>query len=378
MAALLTSETGNTAKVVKYINECREMGISVLPPDVNSSAFTFTPVTTGDEQGIRFGLGAIKNVGHSAVESIEAARAAGGPFKALYEFCERVDLGAVNRRMIESFIKAGAMDGLNATRSQLFAVIDPAMETGARAWRDRQNGQSGLFAAMLAETPAEDHPMPNVPDWTSQEKLAGEKELLGFYITGHPLDQYRDKVAELGRHTTSGLEGMPKSTEVALCGILTGIQRRRTKEGKPWIALQIEDLEGSLEAMVFSTQYERLSPMIVEDKAMLVRGLVLPEENAPPKISIQDVVPLENARVNLPSLISIRVPVNGTSPADRATALQQLFSRKPGETEVRLRLEKSRDFSVILDLSSKVCPDREFRTEVERICGSEAMEVLAG
>ena len=163
MSALLTSETGNTAKVVKYINECREMGIRVLPPDVNTSAFTFTPVTTGDQQGIRFGLGAIKNVGAAAVESIAKARAEGGPFRSLYDFCERVDLGAVNRRMIESFIKAGAFDTFEGTRAQWMAVIDDAMEAGARAWKDRASGQSGLFAALMEEQPAADHPLAQGP-----------------------------------------------------------------------------------------------------------------------------------------------------------------------------------------------------------------------
>jgi DNA polymerase III subunit alpha len=378
MSALLTSEAGNTAKVVKYISECREMGIKVLPPDVNTSEFTFTPVTTGEAQGIRFGLGAIKNVGQNAVESIEKTRDADGPFKSLHDFCERVDLGAVNRRMIESFIKAGAMDTLGGTRAQFTAVIDGAMENGARVWRDRASGQSGLFAAMMADAPPEEHPLPKVPDWTGTEKLVGEKEMLGFYITGHPLDQYMDKVRELASHTTSGLEGLAKSTEVALCGILTGITRKRNKKGELWAALQLEDLEGAVEAMVFSTQYERLQAALQEDKAVLVRGLVLPEENAPPKVSVQDIVLLEVARVNLPSLISIRVPLNGTAEVGRATALQELFTRKPGETEVRLRLEKSRDFSVILDVSAKVRPDKEFRAEVARICGKEAMEVLAG
>ncbi len=378
MSALLTSETGNTDKVVKYINDCREMGIKVLAPDVNTSAFTFTPVTTGDAQGIRFGLGAIKNVGQSAVESIEKARAEGGAFGSLYDFCERVDLGAVNRRMIESFIKAGAMDTLQGTRAQLFAAIDNAMESGARMWRDRASGQSGLFADLMqASTPAE-HPLPKVADWSSQEKLTGEKALLGFYITGHPLDQYLDKVKELATYFTSGLEGLAKNTEVVLCGILTGIAQKRNKKGELWSSFQVEDLEGAIDAMVFSTQYERLAPALQEDKAVLVRGLVLPEESGPPKISVQDIVPLEVARVNLPALISIKVPLNGSGEGKRAAALHDLFERKPGATEVRLRLEKPRDFSVILDLSAKVRPDKEFRAEVARICGSEAMEVLAG
>ncbi|MCU1335090.1 MAG: polymerase alpha subunit [Bryobacterales bacterium] len=378
MSALLTSEAGNTAKVVKYINECREMGIQVLAPDVNSSEFTFTPAP----DGIRFGLGAIKNVGANAVESIMAARTQNGRFTSLYDFCERVDLSAVNRRMIESFIKAGALDSLGSARAQLFAVIDGAMEIGARAWKDRASGQSGLFADVMGQEPAAARPLPAVPDWTPQEKLTAEKEMLGFYITGHPLDQFSDKVAELATHFTSGLEGLAKNTEVALCGILLGIQRKRNKDGKLWAALQIEDREGSLEAMVFSTQYDRLLPVLNEDKAVLVRGLVLPEENAPPKISVQDIVLLENARLRLPSLISIRVPVNGAvvngaTDADRAAALSQLFARKPGATEVRLRLEKRRDFSVILDVPAKVRPDKEFCAELARICGPEALEVLA-
>ena len=144
--------------------------------------------------------------------------------------------------------------------------------------------------------------------------------------------------------------------------------------------MQIEDREGSIEAMVFSTQYERLlEHFSVEDQAVFVRGLVLPEDNAPPKISIQDIVPLELARVNLPALISIRIPLgaNGAG-VDKAEALNHLFSRKNGQTEVRLRLERPRDFSVILDVASKVRPDKEFRAEVERICGPESVEVLAG
>ncbi len=378
MSALLTSETGNTAKVVKYISECRDMGLRVLPPDVNISDFHFTP----DADSIRFGLGAIKNVGANAVESIAKARTEHGPFGSLFDFCERVDLGAVNRRMIESLIKAGAMDALEGTRAQLTAVIDAAMENGVRVSKDRASGQSGLFASLMAEQPAAEHPLPKVPDWTSREKLAAEKELLGFYITGHPLDEYAEKAKQLATHTTSGLEGLAKHTEVALCGILNAVQRKRTKEGKPWAAMQIEDLEGSVEALVFSTQFERLNTAMNEEQAVLVRGLVLPEENAPPKISVQEIVPLENARLNLPALISIRVPMptngHGAAATTRAEALQTLFQNKPGETEVRLRLEKPKDFSVILDVAARVRPDKEFCAEVARICGSEALEILGG
>ncbi|MGA2589980.1 MAG: DNA polymerase III subunit alpha [Bryobacteraceae bacterium] len=378
MAALLTSETGNTAKVVKYINECREMGITVLQPDVNASDWSFTPDSTAPNgKGIRFGLGAIKNLGPNAVEAIRAAREKLGRFLSLYEFCEHVDLSSLNRRMIESLIRAGAMDSLEGTRSQLFAAVEGAVEGGQRAWRDRLNGQGGLFGDLAAEEAPVEKPLPQVPDWTSREKLQGEKEVLGFYVTGNPLDQYEDKIRELATHDTSSLEGLERNVEVAVCGVLTGILRKRNREQKPWASMTIEDRTGSVDAMVFSNSFERLLPYIVEDKAVLVRGLVLPEESGPPKISVQDIQPLETARLNLPALISIRVWLSRNG-ADKPAALQELFRTKPGESQVRLRLEMPRDFSVILDVPAKVRPDREFKAALEKICGADCVEVLAG
>ncbi len=370
MAALLTSETGNTAKVVKYINECRDMGITILPPDANHSDWSFTP----DGEAIRFGLGAVKNLGQSAVEAIGKARDVGGAFTSLHEFCERVDLSAVNRRMIESLIKAGAMDSLEGTRSRKFAAAEGAMEAGQRAWRDRESGQEGLFGEVIEEGGHRYAPLPRVPEWTDKEKLAYEKELLGFWVTGHPLDNYADKVAELATHDSSSLEGLEKNTEVKLCGVLTGLTRKRNKEGKPWAVMTIEDRAGSIEAMCFATNYERLAGQIVEDQTVLIRGLVLPEENAAPKISVQDVVALDNARVDMPGLISIRVWLGRNGGAERADALDALFRRKPGDTSVRLRLESPRNFSVVLDVPAKVRPDRDFRRELEQICGPECLE----
>jgi DNA polymerase-3 subunit alpha len=369
----LTSEIGTTDKMVKYINECREMGIPLLPPDVNSSARDFVP----GGQGIRMGLSALRNVGASAADAIIAARESGGSFHSLHDLCERVDLTSVNRRVLENLIKCGAMDSLPANRAQLTALIDNAMESGVRASKDRESGQTGLFGQSPDEPAHVEHPLPALPDWTQQQKLSSEKEVLGIYVTGHPLDAHQAKISELATHDTEHLEGLEKGVEVAMCGILTGIQRRRNKEGKLWAAMRLEDRAGSVEAMVFTTQYDRLLSGLVEDRAALVRGLVLPEDSGPPKISVQDIVALDVARVDLPSLISIRVGVGVNGVADKAAALQQLFAKKSGETEVRLRLEKPRDFSVILDVSLKVRPDKEFCSEVERICGPESVEVLA-
>jgi len=267
------------------------------------------------------------------------------------------------------------MDALNGTRSQLLAALDSAMECGQRAWRDRESGQTGLFASFIQEEHSE-KPLPNVPDWTDKDKLAGEKEVLGFYVTGHPLDEFRAKVADLASHDSSQLEGLSRGTNIAICGVITGLQRRRNKEGKPWASFQLEDWLGAAECMCFATVYETLTTDLAEDRAVLVRGVALPEENAPAKVSVKEIVPLELASIQLPRLISIRIQL-GRDGDDLAQRLTSLFDQKPGEAEVRLRLEKPRDFSIILDVSARVRPDKEFCAEVERICGPQSMEVLA-
>ncbi len=372
MAALLTSEAGNTDKIVKYINECREMGIPVLPPDVNHSDCDFTPAGNS----IRFGLGAVKNVGAGAVEAVVNARNEGGPFTSIYNFCERVNLAGLNRRVMESLIKAGAFDSTAANRAQLTEALDRALESGMRVSRDRAMGQHGLFAAVLGDQKAE-HPLAKLQDWTMEQKLAGEREVLGIYVSGHPLDRFKDKVADLATHFTDNLEELEKNTPVALCGILTNIIRKTNREGKYWAALKLDDGRGAADAMVFANRYEDLLSCLREDAAVFVRGCVLPEEGGPPKISIQEMVRLEEARIDVPSLISIRIWLKDESSIEKASALNELFVRKSGDTEVRLRLEKPRDFSVVMDVSTKVRPDREFQAEIEKICGPESMQVLA-
>jgi DNA polymerase III subunit alpha len=368
MAALLTSETGNVSKVVKYINECRDMGIKVLPPDVHHSDWNFTP----DGDAIRFGLGAIKNLGPHAGEAIIKARKEVGKFVSLYQFCEVIDPGPVNKRIVESLIKAGAMDSIPGTRAQKMLAVESAMEAGQKVWRDKEQGQGGLFGeAFTLDQPEPE--LPKAPEWSLRDKLQGEKELLGYYVTGHPLDQYADKAKELSTHDSSSLEGLAKGANVAMCGVMTGIVRKRNKKGEPWAVFQLEDHGGATESLLFATNFERLSPMLVEDQAVFVRAIALPEEGAATKISIQEMVPLEKAHVPLPSLISIKVRLGRDA---RAQELQQLFERKPGATQVRLRLESPRDFSVILDVPAKVRPDREFRAAVEQICGAETLEVL--
>jgi DNA polymerase-3 subunit alpha len=372
MSALLTSESGNMDKIVKYINECREMGISVLPPDISHSDSNFTPA--GD--AIRFGLGAVKNVGQGAIEAIVNAREQGGRFTSIYDFCDRVNMGAVNRRVMESLIKAGAFDSTGANRAQLTEALDRAIESGTRSSRDREMGQHGLFG-MFEEESKTDTPMANLSDWTGEQKLAGEKEVLGIYVSGHPLDRFREKIANVSKHYTNQLEGLEKGFMVEMCAIITGIVRKTNREGKYWAALKVDDGRGTADAMVFATRYEELLSCLKEDNPVFIRASILPEEGAPPKLSIQEMVNLADKRVDLPSLISIRVFLKDETAREKADALNELFGRKRGNTDVRLRLEKPRDFSVVLDVNTKVLPDREFRSELEKICGPESLEVLA-
>jgi DNA polymerase-3 subunit alpha len=375
MSALLTSETGNTDKVVKYINECRSLTIKVLPPHVGESDLHFTPV--GESQ-IRFGLGAVKNVGSGAVEAIVRARQEHGQFRTLDDFCERVDLGAVNRRVIESLIKAGAMDSLAGTRSQMMAVAGDCMESGQRAQKDRISGQTGLFGDLLAAGAPESHDrqLPAVADWTPIEKLRGEKETIGFYVSGHPLDEHRTRVLELSTHSSDSVKTASRGEDVALCGMITGIVRRRNKEQKMWAAFQLDDWYGSTECLLFPTRFEQIGKEVEEDRAVFLRAKALPEEDGTVKLNVQDIIPLEKARLNFPTLVAIRVRLTPAA-AERADELRRLFVSKPGETSVRLRLERPRDFTLFLDVAAKVCPDKEFKAEVERLCGPEAFEVLA-
>jgi DNA polymerase III subunit alpha len=376
MAALLTSETGNTSKVVKYIQECREMKIAVLPPDVNASDWNFTP----DGEAIRFGLGAVKTVGQGAVQAISTAREKAGSFTNLHQFCEEIDPAAINRRVIESLIKVGAMDSLEGTRAQKFACVEGAIDAAARVWRDRSSGQSGLFGFDDGDAGASaSPPLPQIPDWEQRQALGYEKELLGFYVTGHPLDEYRDLVTELRTHESDGLEELPRGYEVKLCGVFSGVQRRRNKEGRAWASMVLEDWLGTVDMVCFAKNFEHLGPQINEDQAVLVTGMVLPEDNGPPKISVQDIVPLSNTYVRFPHLVavSLRLQDESREGSSRAQRLFALFERKPGDTEVQLVVERPRQFQATVQLDYRIRPDREFLAELEQICGQDAYHVVS-
>ena len=373
MAALLSAESGNMAKVAKYISECRDMGIRILPPDFNSSYWSFTPA---DDETILFGLGAIKNLGKNAVAAIIEARREAKHFDSLLHFAESVDWQQVNKRMLESSIKAGAMDSFGGHRSQLMAALDSAVEAGQRASRDRSTGQHGLFDALATgKTPAEAR-LPDIPEWPESQKLAGEKEVLGFYVTGHPLNAYRDKVAELSELNTSRLAALDNGTEVALCGVLGSVARKRNREGRPWASGALEDLQGSVDLLVFANQFESLGPMLGEDKPVLIRGEVRVDEAGPLKVAVNEIVPLDVARADLPRQVSITIRLDNGGTRQTVDRLRELFSSKPGDTDVRLRLLKQKDFLLFYDLADHVRADRDFRQQVEQICGAGSLEVV--
>ena len=267
MAALLTSETSKPESVVKYIGECRELGISVEPPDVQISGPQFTPHVQESGKAIRFGLAAVKNVGGNAIESIMKAREeVGGRFKNLWEFCEKVDLRVMNKRVIESLIKAGALDSLGK-RGPLMAAVDKAMERAQKAQKDAAQGQTGLFG-LFNEGPApgrDEDDLPRVPDWEEGVRLANEKEVLGFFVSGHPLDKYAEKLKNLtGVITTAeALERKPPerrwgqptdpADELLVAGTIVGLRVQKSKrDQKQYAQAALEDATGRIDLICFS------------------------------------------------------------------------------------------------------------------------------
>ncbi len=377
MAALLTSVTGNTDDVVKYIKECREMGIPVEPPDINVSDANFTP----HGQAIRFGLAAVKNVGMNAIESIVAARKKLGRLSSFYEFCENVDLRLLNRRVLESLIKSGAMDSLGR-RSQLMAVLDKAMERGQKAARDAESGQHGLWGVFADEAPATvNEKLPEVPDWDEHQRLNAEKEILGFFITGHPLEKYADKLADFGALTTEDINAMKSSTgkdEIHTGGLIRNVRILRSKKGEMYAQGSLEDMHGSVELLVFPEAFRRLGPDKVKlEVPVLVRGGVRVEEGANTKLTVGDIIPLEDAKPKLPRALRVRIPLE-TATAATVDALHELCSTHPGEATVLFDVERQGDFMAVMEAQGyNVQPDRAFIARVEELCGRGSVRIVS-
>jgi len=366
MAALLTSERGNQDKVVKYINECRDMGIAIQPPDIDSSDVHFTPT----KDGIRFGLAAIKNVGETAITSIVASK----PFKSLFDFCERVDLRTVNKRVIESLVKAGAFDSVETNRSLLYANIDRAMDWGQRKQREREIGQGGLFG-MTTTVGNRKNGLDPADPWPEGLKLKHEKETLGFYITGHPLRKYTNEVKTYGNATTGVLSEKPSGFDVSIGGLVSAIRLMRTKKGDAMCVILLEDWEGIVEVLVFPEIYARVQRLLEVDAPVFVRGKLDNDESSS-KILATDLLPMERAKEVLSRIVTIRID-GSIAPPDLAERLQPIIDEKRGSAEVIFELEFPGRFTALVRPNPyvKISPDREFVEYVERICGRNTVQL---
>src|SRR5438067_1066502 len=282
MAALLTSEAGNTDKVVKYINEARGMSISILPPDVNESDLYFTPVG----ESIRFGLAAIKNVGENTAKAIRESRLSQGEFKSLYDFCERIESRFLNKRVFESLIKSGAVDSLGPRESML-ASVDDAVAALQRASRTRESGQHGLFAGGASSEAPAPFLLRDAPLWSEEERLASEYAMLGFYVSGHPLEKYSSRLAEWNVVRLEEVEGQRNGKEIAVAVLIVGARPMRSKKGARWAIFTIQDMTGVQELLAFPESFSKHEQTLKPGTPLLLKVRVQIEE-AGTRLSLQE------------------------------------------------------------------------------------------
>ncbi|HUZ46665.1 MAG TPA: DNA polymerase III subunit alpha [Terriglobia bacterium] len=372
MAAILTSEIGNPDKLTHYLNECRDMGLDILPPDVNSSDRTFTP--SGSQ--IRFGLTAIKNVGDTAIASVLEARNKLGRFDNLFQFCENVDLRLLNKRVIESLIKSGAMDSLGSRRAQQLAILDRAMEWGQKRQRAAETGQHGLFGGGGESGIAPPTDMPDVPELSETDRLAGEKELLGFYVTGHPLEKHLARLREMTESNSSMIDEMQNDSPVTLGGILTNLRIRPSRKGALWAAALLEDLRGSVELLVFPKALQELQSALKPDAALLIKGRVRHDENSRAKVVVSEAKPLDAALNGKKPTLRIRIdPANVSS--QMLGKLESLLRSHPGENPVLFELERPGDFRALVQPRDPQAANanEELLAHLRTLCGEQAVKV---
>ena len=373
VAAMLTSETGNTEKVVKYINEARSMGITVLPPNVNSSDMNFTPVG-GD---IRFGLAAIKNVGENTVKGILAARESLGQFTNFFQFCESVDARLINKRVLESLSSAGALDGLGAHRAQMIAAIDRAVERAQKIQRTRESGQHGLFGGerASAHTPTPEV-LPDVAEWAEHELLSAEYSTLGFYISGHPLDKYAGRLQDLKAAELATLEGRRNGEEVTVAGIIVQCRPMRSRRGARWAILTLQDRTGVSEALAFPEAFQKLEGILKGATPLLVRGRIAVEDVGT-RVIISDARLLDQVREqpSAPNLLRVRVN-HSAMDAGIIDRLQELFASRPGRCRIAFELVHEDGTEATIDAGSAVRADPDFLDRVREICGANSVAVM--
>jgi DNA polymerase-3 subunit alpha len=334
-AAVLSNEANNTEKLARYITEMKTFGIQVLPPDVNSSHEGFTAVGNA----VRFGLAAIKGIGSSAVHMIIQARSLKGPFRSLFDFTERVDARAANKRVLESLVKSGAFDFHSPHRAALLAAIDRAIETGARAQRDKASGQTGLFAvfAEIDSSTSVDPALPEVQPWGRKLLLAQEKDALGFYASGHPLEEYSEAIQSLTKSDTGNLAEREDGEIVALGGMVVDLAVKTTKKGDRFALFRVEDQFGSVKVVCWPEIFNRCKNLVQNDLAVLVKGKLELTDDGTATIVAQEIQQLESAHASMANAVVIKL--SETTLEDKSlTALRDVLSGRQGHTQVIFEL----------------------------------------
>lgn len=367
MSQLLSSELDKGDKIVVFIEECKRMGIKVLPPTINKSSKDFII----DENSIRFGLGAIKNVGFSAIESIEKAREE-GEFKSIYDFCGRVDLRVVNKRVIESLIKTGVFDEFGKTRKSLMTVLDSAIEEGQRKQKNRELGIATIEDLLGLDDTEEYYP--DIEEFTEHDILKMEKELLGFYLTNHPLSSYSNILNTLTIGSNE-LEMMEEEKDVIVGGIIKSIKTHLTKTGEKMAFVTVEDLEGSFDVVVFSSLYREYMNILDEDRIIIVRGRYSSNGDRW-SVAANEILDPNEAMEKLITTITINLNLTGLT-EERVSKLKDILKNHPGDSSVRFILEQTGKYRVYLKMNGKVKvkPCLSLFTQLDGFLGENRYEI---
>ena len=368
MASLLTSEIHSIDGVVKYIAECRSHAIDVLPPDINESGKEFTAVGSK----IRFGLVAVKNVGEGAIESIIDVRKK-GRFSSLYDFCERVALQKVNKRVVESLIKCGAFDSTGANRSQMMESLEDALDYGQRVQKERSDPQVGLFDVSVSKLHP---PMPAIDEWDEKQLLAFEKESLGFYITGHPLTRYEALLDKFTNITSISTKEKNDGETVRIGGIIRNTKTIKTKKGDLMAFVTIEDMLGSIEVTVFSSVYKKIHDFLIDDNPIVLQGQVQKDENSV-KILVDSLIPIDKAEETWTASIHFNLDITKIQ-RERLVKLYDIVSKHPGLclAYIHLRDPDKTETIIALPDTMKLKAGSALTREVNRFLGYNAVETV--
>jgi DNA polymerase III subunit alpha len=393
--AMMTNDMGDTEKLSQYIAEARGMGIEVLPPDMNESEVYFAPsmggtapvaipdstaAPNGANHGepangpgaIRFGLAAIKGVGEVAVAAILKARREGGKFRSLSEMCQRVDGRTVNRKGLEGLIQSGACDCFGRTRATQFSQIDRILTRAASIIEDRQRGQSSLFGALEDRASADPESQVNLAEWPDHEMLAQEKELLGFYVTGHPLTPYAGILEKYSLATTKALAGLPNRTLTRLGGMIGAVQNGFSKKsGKPYSLVTLEDLEGSVQVLCMNENYDKYRELLVQGNPIFVIGEVNTGEERP-KIFPQEILPLEDAPRRFTRQVHLRLHTAHLRP-ENLESVRDLVAAHPGKCPLFLCFVRPTGQVIFVETNQRffVAPSRALQHAAEDLLGEE-------